>query len=71
MVLVGIGFMPTLSSLEPAPNLLDALSSLEYYLSTPHDPLTDLAPTDWGPTLPPVYYIEGRPIYASVVAVVI
>ena len=71
MALVSIAFLPTLSSLELAPDLLDLLRGLEYHLSTPHDSLTDLTPKNWDPTLPPIEYLEGRSIYASVIAVVI
>ena len=59
------------SSLEPAPDLLDLLRGLEHHLNTHYDPLTDLAPTDWGPTFPPVDHLEGRSIYGSVVTMVI
>ena len=71
MTLVEIAFLPTLSSLEPTSDLLDPLNSLEYYLITPHDSLTNLAPIDWGHTLPPIENLKGRSVYASMVAVAI
>ena len=48
MPLVGVALLLALSRLEPAPDLLNPLRGLEYYLHNPHDPLTDLTSTDWG-----------------------
>ena len=71
MPLVGIALFPTLSSLSQDQDLLAMHCGLEYYLSTLHDPLTDLTPTDWGPTLPPIKHLEGRSVYAGVVTILI
>ena len=71
MPLIGVALLSTLSSLEPAPDLLDPLCGLECYLSTLHEPLTDLAPKYWSPTLTPVEHLERSSVYFGVVAVVI
>lgn len=71
MPLVGVAFLPTLTNMMLAPDLLNLLCSLEYYLSTSHESLIKLAPTDWGPTLPPINHLEGRSVYAGVVTVVV
>ena len=46
MFIVDVTLLSTLSNLEPAPDLLDLLYDLEYYLRTPYDPLTNLTPID-------------------------
>ena len=70
-MLVGITFLPTLSSLEPAPNLLDPLRRLEYHLGTPHNPLTNLTPAYRGTTLPPIQHFEGRTVDTRMIAIII
>ena len=70
-MLVSIALLLTLGCLEPAPDLLNHLSSLEYHFGNPYESLTDLTPTNWGPTFPSIELLKRRPINVGVVVVVI
>ena len=68
---VTVTLMPTLSCLQPLLDLLDKLCHLKDYLSLSHDLVTDLPPTNWGTTLPPLKKLKWRHTDTGVVAVVV
>ena len=68
---VSITLLATLRGLHPTVYLLYQVSGHEYYLSTPHNSLLDLAPTKWGPKFPPVKHLERRSIDTSVITIAV
>ena len=57
--------------MEPTPTLVNQVSGLEYHLGTPHNLLTNLTPTNRGPTFPHVEHLKRRLINAGMITVVI
>ena len=70
-MLVGITFLPTLSSLKPVPNLLDSLSRLEHHLGAPHDPLANFTSAYRGRAPPTVQHLKWGMVNTRVIVVII
>ena len=69
--LVGVTLLSTLSSLKPAPNLLDPLGRLEHHFGAPHDSLANFTPAYRGPAPPTVQHLKWGTVNTRVVAVVV
>ena len=60
-----------MSYLKSTSNLMNQLDSIEYYFSTPHDPLTDLILTYQSLALPSIEHLERKSINIGMITVVI
>lgn len=65
----GIPLLLTLCDQQPVTHLLYHLDDPENYISTPHDLIPSLAPTNWAPTPPTIQYLERWSIDTSMVVV--
>lgn len=60
-----------LRGLKQTTHVLNQLTSLEYYLGTSHNPMSDLTPTIRGPILPPIQNHKRRSINTGMIVVVV
>ena len=68
---VVITLVAALRGLQPAAHLLNQLCGIEYYLSTPHNPIPKLTPSNQGSKFPLIKHLEWRSIDTGMIIVVV
>lgn len=68
---VSVAILTTLGCLQSLANLLYKFLHIEYYPYDPHDPLTNLFPTNQSLKFPLIEKLEGRHTNTGVIVVII
>ena len=66
-----ITLLKTLHNSQLVVHLLNQLGGLNPHLDASHDPMTNLTPTNGGPTLPSIQQLKRRSVDTSMVTVVV